>query len=308
MLNVMEAAETRNGSADPTHKELRQAHSLIDFRIRRGAARQFAETMTITPAIASVLLARNPADENRNINARRVNAYVDDMVNGLWDGMNGQTIVVSDDGFLNDGQHRLNAIIAAGATIPMMVVFGAARESRLTLDQNRVRTPGDYLAMSGMPNSNNIAAAAFILYAYEHSPHHDGKWTKTISATKRAIHAYIMGNQDLLEWAVGICDKKSARKVTSVSRMAAAAAIIRVASGAPKADIEAFFDRLISGDGLGKTNPIFVARERLIAERISRVVRETRVMEIIVRAWNTHRAGKPMRRLALTDTLPAVRR
>ena len=60
---------------------------------------------------------------NRNVSPSRVTAYAVDMRSGSWD-LNGQAIVLDENGLLLDGQHRLLAIIESGVTLPMLVVRG----------------------------------------------------------------------------------------------------------------------------------------------------------------------------------------
>lgn len=75
--------------------------------------------LTVTPEIATSWLDKNK--ENRAVNSSRVTQYSKAMKEGRWI-ENGQPIIVSDDGYLIDGQHRLNAIIKANATLDMLVV------------------------------------------------------------------------------------------------------------------------------------------------------------------------------------------
>ena len=64
-----------------------------------------AEFRKITPHMAEQLLSVN-ADEQRNINKRRVDQYATDMAKGLWKA-NGEPIIIDERGRLIDGQHRL---------------------------------------------------------------------------------------------------------------------------------------------------------------------------------------------------------
>lgn len=60
----------------------------------------------VTPEMAeNILAARGP---NRNVSASVINKYARDMLAGRWQ-LNGQTIKISKDGQLLDGQHRLEA-------------------------------------------------------------------------------------------------------------------------------------------------------------------------------------------------------
>lgn len=90
---------------------------------------------TITPQRAKELLANN--FHNRNLSRPRVHYYAELMKRGEWDGENGESIKIAEDGTLVDGQHRLAAIVESGATTVMMVVYNVSMESQETLDQGR---------------------------------------------------------------------------------------------------------------------------------------------------------------------------
>lgn len=72
----------------------------------------------ITPEMAKEMLEKNI---NRKLNMNRVNQYVDDMKSDRWK-LNGVPIIITDDGYLKDGQHRLNALIKADVSIPFVVI------------------------------------------------------------------------------------------------------------------------------------------------------------------------------------------
>lgn len=72
----------------------------------------------ITPETAKEMLEKNI---NRKLNMNRVNQYVDDMKSDRWK-LNGVPIIITDDGYLKDGQHRLNALIKADVSIPFVVI------------------------------------------------------------------------------------------------------------------------------------------------------------------------------------------
>lgn len=73
----------------------------------------------VTPEIATEWLAKN--NDNRAINNSRVNLYSSAMRDGHWV-ENGQPIIISTDGYLIDGQHRLTALIRAGVSLDMLLV------------------------------------------------------------------------------------------------------------------------------------------------------------------------------------------
>ena len=80
----------------------------------------------ITPEKAKRIMVKNIA--NRNINKKRVTQYATSMERGEWV-ENGQTIVLSKEGFLLDGQHRLSAVIKSGVPVRFIVAYLSGVES-----------------------------------------------------------------------------------------------------------------------------------------------------------------------------------
>lgn len=313
MLNVLERESDGKVQPEFSDRELKASRDYLSRKIARAEAsgQPFAEVVTIDPVLAHLLLQRNPADENRKLSQSTVDKYAADMAGGRWQGLNGQTIVISSDGYLNDGQHRLNAIIECGGSIPFTIVFGAERSSRLTIDQNRVRTSGDYLGMSGFKNPNNVAAIASILHSYKT----DNLSTAKLGGhkilkntdkrpTKAFMHAFALKNIKDIERGFDVINDQSCRRVATPSRLAAA--LILIARKANWEDAEKFVQSVITGDELGKTNPAYVARERLISERFAGAVPPARTLEIMFRAWNAHRRGDRMTKMSLRGELPTI--
>jgi len=311
MLNVLERESDGKVEPEFSDRELKASRDYLSRKIARAEAsgQPFAEVVTIDPALAHLLLQRNPADENRKLSQSIVERYAADMAGGRWKGLNGQTIVISNDGYLNDGQHRLNAIIECGGSIPFTIVFGAERESRMTLDQNKVRTSGDYLGMSGFKYPNEVAAIASIVYHYQAgtlSASKDGQTysNSRVKPTKAFLHNFAVQNIDDIERGLEAVTASSCRRISTPSRIAAA--LILIARASNWEDAESFMAKVIDGDSLGKTNPAFVARERLISERMAGVVPVVRTLEIMFRAWNAHRRGDRMTKMSLRGELPAI--
>lgn len=136
--------------------------------LKRGEREVFTETVSMTPLLAHRLLERNV--DNRPLReggtARCVQAYAGAMERGEWV-VNGAPIIVSREGLLNDGQHRLNAVIRANIAVPMQITFGVERATRHTIDQGAARTPGNILSMHGEKNANQLAHAIQFVWAYD---------------------------------------------------------------------------------------------------------------------------------------------
>ncbi|MBZ9759459.1 hypothetical protein LB553_00970 [Mesorhizobium sp. CA8] len=310
MLNILE--RENDGKIEPefTDRMLKASRDYLARKISRAEAsgQPFAEVVTIDPPLAHLLLQRNPADENRKLSASTVAKYAADMAGGRWQGLNGQTIVISKDGYLNDGQHRLNAVISCGGSIPFTVVFGAERESRMTIDQNKVRTSGDYIGMAGIKNANKVAAIAALVHAYETNQLPKGSAVGPthgdVKPTKALLHKFALARLPDIEQALRFADRKDVRKIATDTRIAGALYIIAGVVGFE--DAEQFFAKFIDGDNLGKTSPAFQVRERLLQERMNGMVPIRRTLEIIFRGWNAYRRGERMSRLTLRNDLPEI--
>lgn len=136
--------------------------------LRRGQTEVFTVTTLVTPKMAEALLARNVNNRPVIWSApnRSVTAYAEAMKRGEWV-LNGETVIIASDGALNDGQHRLNAVVASGLSVQMQIAFGVERDTRHTVDQGVARSPGHILAMAGERQTNQLATALQFLWAMD---------------------------------------------------------------------------------------------------------------------------------------------
>jgi hypothetical protein len=254
------------------------------------------ETVMLTPALAVEMLKQNPG--NRNIRQTKVDQYAADMKDGRW-AFNGEPIIVSKDGKLNDGQHRCTAVVDANASIEVPIIFGIERETRTTVDQGAARGAADYLGMDGVDNSAVVASAARLIIAYRAN---EGQ---SLYGAKLVTHGAIT------EFASH--DRRISASATFASRMAksgarfAAVSIFAFAHHALSAinpvDAEFFLEQVAKGENLKRTDPAFVVRDRLLA--MGRTKRDDKC-EIIFRGWNAYRRKASPRQLQNLKTFPAL--
>lgn len=110
----------------------------------------------ITPEMAKEYLSHaDGVKKNRPLNKRYIDMYARDMVAGKWK-LTHQGIAFDDSGNLRDGQHRLNAIIAANVPVRMMVARGLGENSYAGIDSGFKRSMRDIVALSD-EYSDNIA-------------------------------------------------------------------------------------------------------------------------------------------------------
>lgn len=301
MLNINEPHEDgkdRNALRSVNSPD-RNASLWLDDQIARAQGGVVTQVVNLSPALARVLLARNP--DNRKISINTVEKYARDMTNGAWS-FNGEPIIVSRDGRLNDGQHRCESVIAANVTVPVILVVGTDRESRLTVDQGKVRKAGDYLGMNGHVDS--IALAAVAKYVWQHKTIGQLSGQTLHSPTKGEVLALVESTPTVAE-SLSRISKKGTDLVGGRSLLAFAHWTFSRVSN--RANADAFMDSLVNGANLGVRSPILYARNRLMQERGR--LKPNEKAELLFRAWNAYRRGDKVASLPIKGgVLPVVER
>jgi hypothetical protein len=251
------------------------------------------ELVQMSPSLAQELLNQNPG--NRCVRQTKVAQYSSDMAGGNWT-LNGEPIIVSRDGKLNDGQHRCLAVIDSNATVPVVLMFGIERETRLTVDQGGARTAGDFLGMEGVHNAAISAAVARMVIAHERN---EGKGLSGSAFVSSAdIRERVRSDPSLAEAATfGVSNVTYSRNFAAGSLIGFAYYVL---THIHHDEARAFLERVCRGDGLKVGSPAHTLREKLIAEGRSR----DRKAAMILKAWNFHRRGMKVRPASLNGTLP----
>ena len=105
------------------------------------------EVVDITPEYAKELLNLNT--DNRTLRDKRVKMYADDMINGDWK-LNGESIVIGNDGVVKNAQHRLEAIVKSGVTLEHQIVVRVPKEEANCYDTGLQRTTKDIVHYTGI--------------------------------------------------------------------------------------------------------------------------------------------------------------
>lgn len=122
-----------------------------------------SEIVEISPAAAAEILEKNP--RNRSLRPEYVRQLAGAMKRGEWM-INGEPIQIAADNTLLNGQHRLNAVVESGETVPMLVVRGLQVDTQKTMDVGARRTLSDALALHGERDTTNLAAVLGLLHRY----------------------------------------------------------------------------------------------------------------------------------------------
>lgn len=100
--------------------------------------------IAITPQLAAELLKGN--DINRTLCPGTFDAYARDINNNSWVEETGDSISINTEGKLENGQHRLAAIVKSGKTVKTWVCTGVKPGG--LYDSNRKRTVRDQIAIT----------------------------------------------------------------------------------------------------------------------------------------------------------------
>lgn len=276
--------------------------SWLAQRVARGQKEPFSEIATITPSIAKHILERN--DDNRSLKDGLVRQIATDIASGLWQ-LNGESIIIAKDGLLNDGQHRLSAVVESGKPIQTVIMFGVSRASRDTVDMGSSRSAGDIIGMHGGKYANNAAAVSQLLMMYRRGAYAiSGSKHGTLSRkpTKQEILAYYARHGKEIDKCVARIVSHKFFKNTGVTSWAVAYALLsRINLDAA----ELFFTRAATGENLSRGDSILTMRGHFL-ERQERTHTWER-LELIIRYWNAWRKRRPTsRRIASLGSYPEI--
>lgn len=280
------------------------ATKLAPYLDRGSAGERFAVELKIGPEEAEFLLSFN--DNNRNLRPTKIAQFVRDMRHGRWHA-NGESIVVATSNELNDGQHRLQAVLQSKIPQKMLVAFGYPRESRFTVDTGAARTSGEMLTMAGQAYGSAMAATARMVLSYEQAA---GKGIGRTSAITSLEVQERAKSDILLQEVVMYCDKHRAPFI----RTALVSAAFYILSRIAPFEAKQFIDGLLTGVNLNSNDPAYLARERLMRAwsnkgSTGQRLTDMEVIEMIFRAWNFFATGKKdADRLQKMGTFPPLKK
>jgi hypothetical protein len=238
----------------------------------------FIPDAVITPDIALAILKYNYAGEtNRRVQERTVSAFAAAMASGDWENT-GEPIIISNEKLLNNGQHRLKAIVEANVPVVMDLRFGVARHAFGATDAGRKRTGAEALGQLGGAYATAAAASARLIVAYQRG---------------LPLHEYdYIGNVDIVRALERWPDIATSLAYTStlhspLRHKAIHALAFFAHRTANEASVQGFFGIMRSGEGRAD-NPPHMLREvmlRLKGGRADTHLRTVALAQCIL-AWN----------------------
>ncbi len=256
------------------------------------------QTVMVDPPKAQTWLQKG--GKNRSLNIKHVKRLAVLMQEGRWV-LNGQTISFSADGKLLDGQHRLNAVIESGVTVPMSVSYGVEDERAFeTYDVTSLKRGADQIArMDGIKDATSAVSIARRLCAWEN--------TKNKEEFRLTNQKYAdINNHDVLDYLRSNLAEienmlPSVRSALPYKRCGAGSAFVAALILCNRVDDVAtmlFVEGLKTGAGLTENSPIHRLRERLIDPPQRRgLAWETEVMALTIKSFNKYANDKPIKYL-----------
>lgn len=297
-LTVEQMEMETNSKPVGSAAETRRMEAWLSEQIAKGKQSPLAKIVMLTPVLAQLLLDRNPV--NRPISKVGKGEILQDIANGRYV-FNGESVIVSDTGVLNDGQHRCLNVVESGVSIQTVIVFGPKEETRFTVDTGRSKTVSNFLAMKGRKYSHVLGAATGYVLQWKQTGHlnHDA----SVRPSKQAI---LEAAESLRGIDVSVEFTSAAMKtVRSHAVLAFCHHVFWRASSRENADH--FMIKLMEGDSLRKGDPIFYCRNRLLG--MGRESRAGTRAELVFKCWNAHRCNESIGYFKMSGgKLPKVER
>lgn len=252
-----------------------------------------AEFVYVTPEIAEELLELNTG--NRRANPERIKKLVKQLQEGSWDD-NGASIVISRDGKLVDGQHRLYAIMEAGIPQWLLIVTGADRDTILTVDSGKTRTFKDYLEIQHPDKKDHqaIASAVHLISRWEAGVRGAGLFNSVHNhrTDNHALAAFYEKNMERVDYVVSRSNAFSRKVGLWKGSKRAIVIAVHVLERINYPDADDFFTKMTTGVGL-KSGDAILALINGAANLKRTEKRDAEAwLAYIFKTWNHYRAGK----------------
>lgn len=259
--------------------------------------------------LAAHLLTLNT--KNRHLRREQTRRIARDILGGHWV-FDGNPLVIDDGGNLVAGQHRCQALVEAAREEPAItmlcvIVVGADPRTVLTSNSGIATTPGDVLAMQGVANAQNVAAAIRMHHAYVAGmlPH----------ARSVMSHGTKMTNQELLDHLAehpGLVEStKAVRNIPRSVPMPLSALSVAhyVLMDVDADEATEFFRRLQDMELHGTSDPIGSLVQRVQREVMTNraAIKSSTALYLLLRTWNAIRTGESIYRFQVFNGNAAAR-
>lgn len=255
------------------------------------------EVVAVTPRLAQEWLGRNSS--NRRLRDATVRGYAEAMSRGEWRAAAGEPIYFNEEGTLENGQHRLAAQVAAGATVTH-IVRRSSDGAQDVADTGIGRKLADVLRLRGEKNYAMLAATLRRIATYERLGNFaTGAQVSALGLTNPLLLARYDRDREGIREAISYGDRVKRAGVPLAPSIASALyyAIAKVDEG----DAEVFFDLLSTGSGLVEGDAIFALRRTLAQAKLrthGNALPTQYQAALVIKGFNAWRRGDEVRVLS----------
>lgn len=248
--------------------------------------------VTITPKLAEAYLEKNVT--NRPFNPATVKAYAQAMLNGEWR-LTHQGIAFNTDGHLQDGQHRLQAVIDSNTPQQFLVYKNMPIDNFSVIDSGRGRKSTDVLYLDGVTNPiQKSTIARFVILKTLYGMGSAIASGGSIMLSNEAIRRFVNDNAAKMD-EVSALTEVWYRKFPKNLEVRLIGGLYWLFSEVNKKKAKYFFDALVGGAGLAETSPILLLRNILISDSLTKKkMPRTEKVALVIKAWNYYLAGREL--------------
>lgn len=262
---------------------------------------------TVTPGKAARWLEANTA--NRPISKSVVRGFAEAMKRGEWL-VTHQGIAFDVDGVLIDGQHRLAAVVEADVPVDLTVFTEVAEGAFDVLDTGKRRNAADVLAIEGEKSSTMLAAMVRTVWLFENRP--DLNWSGGAAAVTNHQIVQTLEAHPRVRDFVSLGERIAG--ATGMIKSAAGAASYLAEQANKRADLDPWYEGVIDGAGLAKTDPRLLFRKVMFQGARKQIGQPSRRRDsrehvaLYIKAFNAWATGEPVPHLRFgsRDSMPRV--
>ena len=255
-----------------------------------------ATVETITPDLARDLLEMNT--NNRRLDEKVVNLYAQDIKNGNWI-LSGEPIIISSEGYILDGQHRLAAVIKADIPIKTLLVWGSPADAFKVIDTGKVRTGGDIFYIAGVNCANTVSGSLSRYFTIKKNrvlpAKNAGIRPAEIATSKQVLFDFYKENKELTDSCVRHGQRCYSRlRALSITTYAGYEIFLAHDRNHPVDTVQDFFTQVTTGENI--TNSSCLALRNVLIRKATGAARytPTELAAYISKAWNAFITGKEL--------------
>lgn len=278
---------TRLRDIQPTLISVLFPNAVVHVLRRSGAAVHIA-LVKIDPETAKKMIAYVPHWQ-RDIQPTTTKRIARDLSAGDFQ-FNGDTIVITSDQEVSNGQHRLHACVASGVSFETLIVEGVAREAFPTYDGTPPRQLSVVLEMQGEQYCGMLAATLRRLAHYLR----EGIFGVATITNPEGL--------DLLSENPGLRRSCAVAATAKDYRFKAALAFLhfvistRNDSHSRRVKADDFVEKIATGANLEPGHPVLALRSRMFADHAETgKLSERYMVAITINAWNAFLAGRKLK-------------